>query len=319
MKQLWIAFCLACFACGKADNEAGKFAEIYLSLEKSMEVIDNSNAGASWSLQRRMEEIVEETRQPEMFPELIRNMEKAKDLRNKTTQTISVIEKVKKSILFKAGYEGFMPTQISDLKDIATPQETKLLMIGQNKNGKAYNIAQVLDAYVDFLNQEFVKKGFLPTLSPFEKLTKNKENKDFANYYFNNTHSLFVLSTLTEKQINVLELEIKCLKSLFNDDVVKPKFNEITPWASAESNQVEEGKDYVAYMSLSRTSSKIGARMTLNGKSIRVNSNGFGEIRFKATGKGKQKWQGSITMKHKGRDTTFYMEREYEVIAPCAK
>jgi hypothetical protein len=92
------------------------------------------------------------------------------------------------------------------------------------------------------------------------------------------------------------------------------RFNKIVPMATAESNVVQEGEEYIAKLYIVQTSSRSGARMTVNNQSIRVDANGIGQVRLKATGNGKQQWQGTITIPYRGRDSTFRITQEYEVI-----
>jgi len=56
--------------------------------------------------------------------------------------------------------------------------------------------------------------------------------------------------------------------------------------------------------------------MTYNGSSIKVSLDGIGEVKFTANTVGKSSWTGIVTIKNRGRDTTFVIRKEYEVIEP---
>lgn len=96
-----------------------------------------------------------------------------------------------------------------------------------------------------------------------------------------------------------------------------PKYTFTTQYyleALATSNTVVEGEKYKAKMFLgSTTINKARPRMTLNGRPIPV-YNGKGNVNFSPTKPGTYSWQGSITFKSKGKDTTFMVTKQYKVV-----
>lgn len=84
--------------------------------------------------------------------------------------------------------------------------------------------------------------------------------------------------------------------------------------ALATSNTVVEGEKYEAKMFLGSTAiNKARPRMTLNGRPIPI-YNGKGNVNFSPTKPGTYSWQGSITFKDKGKDTTFMIKKQYKVV-----
>jgi hypothetical protein len=84
--------------------------------------------------------------------------------------------------------------------------------------------------------------------------------------------------------------------------------------ALATSNTIVEGDKYEAKMFLGSTATnKARPRMTVNGRPIPI-YNGKGNVSFSPTKPGTYSWQGSITFKNKGKDTTFMIKKQYKVV-----
>ena len=256
-------------------------------------------------------------------PEGLASIKRGEDLKKKTAEVVSDIEKIKDMLIQKVG-GGIDP----HTRSIKTPKEetgVETNMIGTNKNGKGYEIEKRLNGYVDYLKTTFKDLG-LPNLEPLalgnEKVAIYKEdpiqrNKDFANANFGQTPVVAALAILTQKQTEVIRYEQEVLKKLGAGDLSRDvKFDKIIAMASADANIVAAGQDYTAKMFISATSSGAGSRMSSDAGGVKVDGDGVGELKFTASGTGKKTWNGSITIKSRGKDTTFTLKKEYEVVQP---
>ncbi|MBX9852681.1 MAG: hypothetical protein K2X86_13125 [Cytophagaceae bacterium] len=125
---------------------------------------------------------------------------------------------------------------------------------------------------------------------------------------------------LLREENKILALLLKKIKSsvLFFDRV----YTVVRP----ESNVVEQGKYYSAevFLIAAPADPDFIKKITFEGKSIPVYSNGSGQVSFVAKaekfdkdGLAKKKWNGSVSIRMKGRDTTFNITEEYFVRKKC--
>ena len=256
-------------------------------------------------------------------------IKRAELLKKKTAEILGEIDKIKQTLINKAG-DGLDP-KTHTVKNPKEEGKVGEIMIGASKDGEGYKLKKKLDGYVSWLGTEF-KDLQLPK---FEKIAEGNENnplyagdpvqsgKDFPEANFGHTPVVAALAVLTQKQSVLLRYESEVLKKLGAGDLTADlKFDKVEAGVSVEAKTVAPGDEYVASLFISASASKANPRMTYNGSPITV-KDGKGEVRFKVRdpgsykdGRAKGKWSGSITFKNKGRDTTFKVEEEYTIVQP---
>jgi len=252
-------------------------------------------------------------------------LKKADEVRQTTQGIISELEELKKEIIEFAG-GGY-----NEEGAIKNPEEeTKVaeLMIGGNKNGKAYALKDRLNAYISDLSKYSDNK--FPPLAldgnedPIAQDSKDQRNKDFANLNFGQTPVAAALAVLSQKQADIRRVESEVLNELASKvGAADIKFDRVLAMLSAESKVVVAGTKFKGQMFIAASASGITPRMSLNGSPLQV-TNGVGEIEFVAQGGeynseglSKRTLVGTITIPTpSGRDTTYRLEEEYFVARP---
>jgi len=293
-----------------------KFIFLNDSLEHSMEAAREASEAALVALKKKVEKEGNSA-------EGLKSIKDAEELKRKTAEIYKYIETLKKELIVVG--EGMDP-HTHAVKNPKEETGVETLMIGSNNNGKGYELKKKLDDYVKFLNDKFSElldgKKFDGLAHGNEKVKLYADDplqkgKDFPNANFGQTPVVAAMAILTQRQSEIIRYEQEVLKKLGAGEISQAlKFDKITAMASADSRVVAAGQDYVAKLFVSATSSRSGARMTANGSSVKVNSDGIGEVKFQANGRGKQTWEGTITIQNKGKDTTFRHKEEYEVVDP---
>ncbi|WP_234735492.1 type IX secretion system motor protein PorM/GldM [Tellurirhabdus bombi] len=253
-------------------------------------------------------------------------VKQADEVRQLTTAVFNQIEAIKQQIITEAG--GGLDEQ----GNIKTPnEETKVgaIMIGTGKKGKAYELKQQLDQYIQKLQQynPGVKIGSLALDAnddPVASRSKDQRNKDFAELTFEQTPVPAALASLSLRQADVRRLEGQTLDYLATkvgaQDV---KFDKIMAMLSMESKVVVAGTKFKGQMFLAASSSGITPRMSLSGAPVRI-QDGRGLIEFTAQGGAYDKnglarrvLTGSITYTTPaGENKTVTMNQEYFVAKP---
>ncbi|OJJ17892.1 hypothetical protein BKI52_28965 [marine bacterium AO1-C] len=189
------------------------------------------------------------------------------------------------------------------------------------KEGAANRTKQILDYYVDWLASEFNDLS----LPKFEKIAEgNQENslyyereadKDFTHNYFDNTSPEEAIAILTQKQLIIKRYEAEVLKRLGGGCCFcgSWKFNRIDTKTFAPVNTIQVGDEYTADMFIQSSASKANPRMSINQTPLMV-KDGQADVAFKAQTIGKQFWEGKITLKIRGRDSTFIHRVPFEVL-----
>lgn len=290
-------------ACGgkKAPDMMDKLVYMYEVLTYHLRMHQENNEKALRVLITNTRNTVGDT------PESIKLMKSFEILRRKTDTLVQYIDVYKRKIARKIG-QGIdsktnmlrKPHAISGLYDLMTDTQ-------QEYNAK--NLQKALDVYVKYLNRHF--EEYFP--NPFSSLTRTPSEMDFATYYFSNTSVIIALYMLTNFQSEILRYENECIQRLTPMNESRG-FDWIYPLVDAESNQVQEGDEYVARIRLVQKPHSQRMDILVNSIPIKVNAVGVGEVRWKVSGKGKQTWKGNIKTRIRGRDTTFTIYPTYEVI-----
>ena len=313
--------CLACQTHSDSDTE--KFILLNQSLEHAV-------IGAQYASERMLDELKKRVEDEGNSPEGLNCIKRAKDLKSKTFELFKTIEKLKKELMDNPNAGNGINLNTGVINNPKNVSSVKKLMIGAGKEGKGYALKKVLDTYVNYLNTQFVADKTLGFNGRFETLAKDnheiklyedntsEKGKDFATANFGQASIVAAIAILMQRQAEIIRYEQEVLKKFGSADgnysYSRIRFDKVTPFISADAYTVEAGQPYKAQLFIMSTPSKSGARMTFNGQPIRVNADGIGEVGFIATGKGKQTWTGTVTIRQKGKDTTFVLKKEYEVI-----
>ncbi len=252
-------------------------------------------------------------------------LNQANEVREATAAVINELEVLKKEIIDEAG---------SGLKEdgtIKNPQEEAKvgqLMIGGNRNGKAYPLKDRLNAFVTTL-EKYSSSKYAPLAQdgkddPIAKNSADQRRKDFAQLNFGETPVAAALAVLSQKQTDIRRMESDVLNQLASKvGAADIKFDRVLAMMSAESKIVAAGTKFKGQMFIAASASGLTPRMSLNGSPLQV-ENGVGLIEFTAQGGGydaeglaRKILQGTITIPTpSGRDTTYRLEEEYFVARP---
>ncbi len=259
-----------------------------------------------------------------------KNIQKAKDLRKKSTQLIGYIDQLKSHLIKEAAGGVNRKTGLLNYPEEETEVET--YMIGATGKGKAYELKEKLDQHVDYLYQEFKELGFerpeKRDAGAFPYLAEGNEdreiyrndpiqrNKDFAEANFGQTPVVAALAVLTQKQNEIVRYEQEVFKRLGVKNIAMlPKFNKIVALASADAKTIASGTDYTANMLLAASTDRQDLRMYVNGQEVRV-KDGMGQVRIPTAQPGQKQWKGEIRMKIRGKDTVFRFTENFQVVQP---
>ncbi len=320
--MLILCICLPTFLYSQQVNVAD--VEKFIFLNQSLEY---AIVGMRYATENALEQLKKKVEKEGNSPEGLSSINKAEDLQRETDKIFNEIGKIKKALAYEVR-SGIDPHTGA----IRNSQEVKAVanfMVGKDKNGKGYDLKKALDEYVNYLNITFVRDKSLGFNVLFESIAKDNKDialyqdnliekeKDFPTAQFGEASVVAAIAILTQRQLEIIRYQQEVLKKLGASDLSREvKFDRIIVGASAQSDIVVAGQDYRAQMFITATSSKLGARMTYNGSPIRVDENGVGEVEFTAMGRGAQVWQGTVTVGSRGRDTTFTIRKEYEVVQP---
>ncbi|NEM96553.1 type IX secretion system motor protein PorM/GldM [Pontibacter burrus] len=251
----------------------------------------------------------------------------AQQVRQKTSEMVSYIRGLREKLVNETG--GVNPDDPNQYANPNAEDKVAIIMIGaaNKNNGAAYELKDKLNEYAKFL------KGFNPTMpatlandgkeDPVAKNDKTQRNKDFAELNFENTPLVAALAVLSQKESEILKYEADALQKLANEvGAEKIVVDQIFAMARAESKTVAAGTKYKADLFIAASSESIKPEMRYRGQPLKV-VDGKGQVEFVASatnydaeGNSKQTWKGEITIRQKGKDTTYVVEEEYIVAKP---
>ncbi|RRB02270.1 type IX secretion system motor protein PorM/GldM [Larkinella rosea] len=252
-------------------------------------------------------------------------VKQAQEVREITSGIVTELDALKDQIVTEAGggrdEEG----------NIKTPnEETKVgaIMVGNNKNGKAYALQTKLNQYVQQLQKYNPNAKFTPLAvdakdDPIASRSKEQKNKDFAELNFEQTPVPAALAVLSQRQSDIRRMEGEVLDYLASKVGAQDiKFDKILAMISMESKVVVAGTKFKGEMFLAASSSGITPRMSLNGGAVRVDG-GVGKIEFTAqggtydkNGLAKRALVGSISYQAPDGMKTVNFNQEYFVAKP---
>ncbi len=206
----------------------------------------------------------------------------------------------------------------------------EIMMVGGNKNGKGYALKKEINAFVDDLNKVMNGKKTFEYIAKDAKDDKRipakseQKRKDFAELNFAQTPMVAAMATLSNLESEVLKHESDALAQLSAEvGATELKFDNVFAMYRADSRVVAAGTKYNAELFMAASSSTIKPTITVDGRSLQIDKDGRGKLEFTATGgaydaegNAKKTWNGKITIKNKGKDTTFTVKGEYVVAKP---
>ncbi|HEY8400139.1 MAG TPA: gliding motility protein GldM [Cytophagaceae bacterium] len=253
----------------------------------------------------------------------------AEEVRKKTDAIISRMNKLRDELIQLTGGTE----EDGNYKGGKNEDEVAILMIGPegSKSGEGYKLKDELNQYADFLTKITNNQVKVPKLAldgkedPMFKNDKEQAGKDFAQLNFAQTPMVAALAVLAQKQSEILKYENEVLSHLAAQvGAADLKFDQVIAMVRPASKVVAAGTKYEAEMFLAASASTITPTMTARGQSIPVDPKSkLGKVSFTASassydseGMSKQKWEGTVTFKFKGQDTTFKVIEEYFVAKP---
>ena len=251
-------------------------------------------------------------------PESVAFLEKMNQLKTATTNLIGTLESMKE-VASKNRYEGLREGDSTTWRSAFDTDSYEMVYL--------YTALKHYDSLLPRLDTVCKNALIKNQLAMFTADTEKKilDKSTFKQYYFHTSEAVGLYN------INLLQAEVayreyvamqameKHLKRINMMDI---KFDQVLPFATAESEVVEEGQNYKAtvFFASFYKGNQIPLRMRTSEGTVEV-KDGIGKVRFKATadkfdanGLAKKTWKGAITLRTtRGTDTTFQVETEYLV------
>jgi gliding motility-associated protein GldM len=243
---------------------------------------------------------------------------KATEVRQKTDEIISYMTAIKAEIVEKTGGYDEETQMLVGAKDM---EELANIMIRQ---GKGKELKAKLDEYTTWLSQaigqEFPSVALDGKEDPYWSKIRNQRSKNFSELMFESVPTAGGLASMSQLEGRLLDYEEEALSILSNKvgaDMLS--FDKIVPMVLPESQLVAAGAKYKAKMFISASASGITPTMKLNGTSIPVDSEGFGQVEFTAKADKYDKngqEQKSFTAEISIGDQVFKEQIQYTVARP---
>ncbi|MDX2188875.1 MAG: gliding motility protein GldM [Bacteroidota bacterium] len=215
----------------------------------------------------------------------------------------------------------------------------EVFMIGPegSKKGKAYDLQKQINGFCAYLNNLKLREGEGPNakIRVFKNIALDakdddrikkgeQKNKDFAALNFGQTPMCASMAVMSTIEAEVLKYESDALNLLAAKlGAEQIKFDQVFAMYRADSRVVAAGVKYNAELFISASSSTIKPKINVDGRQLQVDKDGRGKLEFVATGGNydkdglaKKTWNGKISFKNKGKDTTFTVKGEYVVAKP---
>jgi len=252
-------------------------------------------------------------------------LDKATLVHEATNKIVNYITELRGALITKTGGYEVEGDKSSMFKGAKSETEVEELMVGV-KNGKAYELKNNINAYCAEL-EKITGEKFPPLAldgKDDKRITeRQQQSKDFAELNFAQTPMVASMAVLSNLQAEILKYDNEALRKLGGDiggDQIK--FDAIKASYNAESRVVAAGTKYKAQLFLAASSTTLKPVITFEGRPVTV-KDGVGEVEFTATGgaydkdgNAKKSFTYKITIKNKGKDTTFTAKGEYVVAKP---
>jgi gliding motility-associated protein GldM len=213
-------------------------------------------------------------------------VKQAEEVRKVAGAMVAEVEAIKTELREKAG--GGIDPETGKVKNPNEEDKVAIYMIGQGRNGKAFELKDKLNGFVQQMNK-IAGTNFGPLAldgkdDPLAKRDADQRGKDFASLNFEQTPVPAALAVLSQKQSEIRRYESEVLDALASKVGAKDiKFDQIMAMISAESKVVVAGTKFKGEMFIAASSSALTPRMSLNGAALNV-KDGKGIIEFTAQG-----------------------------------
>jgi gliding motility-associated protein GldM len=257
-------------------------------------------------------------------------LDQAVMVRKEAAEIKAYIDKLRADIIKETGGLENPEDKTSMYKGAKEETAIEIMMVGGNKNGKGYALQKEINAFVDDLNKAMNgKKKFeiiAKNAKEDDRIPKSSEqkSKDFAELNFAQTPMVAAMATLSNLEAEVLKHESDALGYLSQEvGASELKFDNVFAMYRADSRVVAAGTKYTAELFMAASSSSLKPTIQVDNRTLPVDASGRGKLEFTATGgaydnegNAKKTWTGKITIKNKGKDTTFTVKGEYVVAKP---
>ncbi|MFQ3576415.1 MAG: gliding motility protein GldM, partial [Cytophagales bacterium] len=254
-------------------------------------------------------------------------LEKSKQVRAEAKEIRDFIEKLREEIIQKTGGYEDPNDKTSMYKGAKDQGFVEDLMVGAKKG---IQLQKEVNEFCEDLRRITGKPQEFPNLALDAKddprISSKSENKkqSFSELNFTHTPMVAAMAVLSDLEASVLKHEAKALEDLAAEvGATEIKFDNIFAMYRAESKVVAAGTKYNAELFLAASSSTLKPTIKVDGRDLQVDKDGRGKLEFTATGgaydnegNAKKSWNGQITIKNKGKDTTFTVKGEYIVAKP---
>ncbi len=252
-------------------------------------------------------------------------LDKAKKVRVEAAKIKQYIDSLRKEIVEATGGYENPNDQNSMYKGAKEENLIEELMIGKKRG---LELKKEINQFCSDLRNITRKRDYVDIAldakdDPRISSSSDQKAKDFSELNFAQTPMVAAMAVLSNMESEVLKYEAAALNDLSSAvDASRFKFDQIEATYRAESNTVVAGTKYRAEVFLGASSSTLNPIITANGQMLKVDKMGKGIVEMTAQGGGyidgiaKRKWQGKITIKQNGKDTTFIINGEYKVAKP---
>lgn len=190
-----------------------------------------------------------------------------------------------------------------------------VIQINQHVNWLVHEHQNLVDGFTGLARRDFAVKEEQTNLDKFTQL----------HFAYGSVASVQAL--LSFWQNTLWWYELKILKKLRTGDLSTDccYFPKVEMGVSTQSDLIKLGETYQANLFVAYNGSNANPRFTYNGTPIKVND-GIAQVRFKAgpisdttqTDRVTRHWEGSVTLKSRGRDTTLSVRVPYTVLRKSA-
>lgn len=293
--------------------------------------LERANSAANGNNEKSVKAIEKEIREKPGGAQYADVLQKAVEVRKVTTEMDNYISGLKQEIV-NAG--GGMDAETGGVKNPSEEEKVAILMVGDQKNGKGYELKKKLNDFAVQLqkfaapNTKFpelaVDAAQDPALARTDNITKSK---DFSELYFAQTPVPAALAVLSQKQSEVRRLEGEVLEYLASQVGIKEiKFDEIFAVVIPDSRSVVAGQKYKAEVAIGAYSKSITPRISINGSALPVKE-GKGLYEITASGgefdkNGQLKRSYKATVSYPSPDGTMKSvekEETYTVLKPSVQ
>jgi gliding motility-associated protein GldM len=255
----------------------------FMLLNNSVEQANGSANEKNANSVRSIKEAVAKSSNPALYTDVLTSADKVREMAN---SLVGELEALKEEIVKVSGGRN----EEKNIINLSEEEKVAILMVGGNKNGKAYALKTRLNNYVTDLKKYGGPGTDLDPLAldakddPSGRNFPDQKSKDFATFNFAQTPVPAALAVLSQKQSEVRRYENTILDQLAAKVGAKEvKFDKIFGMVSAKSNTVVAGTPFEAEMFIAASSSAIIPRMSFNGAGYPV-KDGKAQIKFIAQG-----------------------------------